>query len=839
MIDYWLCRVFRGIFVAALGVLVVGCSGGSPSSSDGATPTPPPPPPDPSIVSVSTAATELAEESPTPTRLTISLDTAQPSTVTAQLVFTGSASLGSDYTVDATEVTFAPGTTTRVISLQAYKDWLIETDEVITIDLGSIVGNASADDAEPIQIAIRDSGIRSPEKATEYFSYVSLDLSTYPWWVRIDYYIYNLGTGRLPAGFVEMTLSDEFRGSPLTPVRHHGRFVESDFIHNHFEIDFDEYDIEGNETYYVNIAFVLERDGPRARGISQWDTAFEMTGTRHVRVRCSHPTSPSADEVPDPLFEHQWSLRNTGQRAFAANGGTLGADINLGPVIDANSDYGDGVVVGVIDTGLEICHPDLRNNVEEGLSYNYTIEGHDHPYWTGADDTDPTNAVPLGDHGTSVAGIIAAEANNGIGLRGIAPNVKLRGINALTNQSRFSSALGFSSENPKSDDIDVFNMSFGTVLRSTLSDESGGFYGSAVTTLRDGRGPIYVKAAGNSYQGCRAISAHDLHNEVGCQSATADGNNNLPFLIVVGAFDAEDEHTVYASVGSNLWTVAPSGLWGLNNPAIVSTDQIGRDRGYDVIARRGLATAGLLNPDGNYISTFNGTSAAAPHVSGAVALMLGKNPELTWRDVRHVLANTARSIDPTISETVVVIDGIPIIMRHAWTTNAAGYRFHNFYGFGALDTAAALTYLDTYSADSLGTLHESDWIGRDFPTPLAIPDNSGQGAEAQLEVSTNATQANIESVLIDYEGTHEWSNDVLIRVTSPQGTESIIQAPLDNGVAVESFVNNTLSGRLLTNAFYGEHPDGTWVIKFIDVVEEHTGSIDNIAMKIIYGSHPA
>ena len=82
------------------------------------------------------------------------------------------------------------------------------------------------------------------------------------------------------------------------------------------------------------------------------------------------------------------------------------------------------------------------------------------------------------------------------------------------------------------------------------------------------------------------------------------------------------------------------------------------------------------NPNGNYTSSFNGTSAAAPSVSGGVAVLLGAYPDLTWRDVKHIMANTARKNDSTRSYTRNGLD------QYNWNANAAGYSHHYWYGFG-------------------------------------------------------------------------------------------------------------------------------------------------------------
>ena len=113
----------------------------------------------------------------------------------------------------------------------------------------------------------------------------------------------------------------------------------------------------------------------------------------------------------------------------------------------------------------------------------------------------------FGDHGTSVAGLIAAAADNGVGGRGVAPQARLRGFNFLEGQfvvpSSYFDSLGMSSESPRSDDVHVFNMSFGSSgSANSLDADERELFRVGVTDLRDGRGALYVKTAGNAFYRC-------------------------------------------------------------------------------------------------------------------------------------------------------------------------------------------------------------------------------------------------------------------------------------------------------------------------------------------------
>ncbi len=90
-------------------------------------------------------------------------------------------------------------------------------------------------------------------------------------------------------------------------------------------------------------------------------------------------------------------------------------------------------------------------------------------------------------------------------------------------------------------------------------------------------------------------------------------------------------------------------------------------------------------------SAMNGTSAAAPTVTGVVALMLGANPNLTWRDLRLILAKTSRKIDAgRASRSPWQLAGGAYVAQNGWTKNGAGLWFHNWYGYGLVDAAAAV-----------------------------------------------------------------------------------------------------------------------------------------------------
>ena len=623
-----------------------------------------------------------------------------------------------------------------------------------------------------------------------------------------------------------------------------------------FEVPLNDF-APGRDYYAILHVEEIPEEHPGRRYTNQDFIGFSLDASGAVRLRCRSPVSGNATAgASDPLVSEQWHLVNSGQAAFAAQPGVPGEDLAMQGALQ-DGPTGRGVRVAVVDTGLEICHPDLTANIEAGASHNFNVGP-----WTGASNRDPFQPSSMGDHGTSVAGVVAAAANNGIGGRGVAPNARLRGYNMLSANDQAGAlvdSLGASSLNPNSAEVDIFNMSFGTLgyERNLDPDTEVALYRNGVRNLRGGLGAIYVKAAGNGFASCRSLP-RAVNEEIGCVSANGDPTNNLPYLIVVGGFNAAGKRASYSAVGANLWVSAPSGEFGHNYPAVITTDQVELNRGYDVFSPVGLALDWQLNPYGHYISSFNGTSAAAPNASGAIAVLLEAHPDLTWRDVKHVLAKTARRIDPDMSAVRYGFGGAahllqqpwadrsaeerarnwygfgpaPYVLQLPWVVNAAGYHFHNWYGFGALALDDALAYAASHQADGLGALIETSSFA--VAEGAAIPDYSSSGLTQELEVSGLPADSNIEAVTLAIDVTHPFTNDLGIHLISPSGTQSILN-PVFNDILAN---DQDLDWQLLSNAFYGERPNGRWTLKVVDAAPGDAGRLNGWSLRFALGTHP-
>ena len=533
--------------------------------------------------------------------------------------------------------------------------------------------------------------------------------------------------------------------------------------------------------------------------------------------------TPKPKETPDPLVSHAWHLKNTGQKSFALYSGTAGKDPK---VLSANEKgyTGSGIRIAVSDTGIETTHEDLAGNMLSGEHRNYTL---DSSPWLGSPQ------VSNG-HGTSVAGLIGAMGGNKLGSQGVAYRAKIAGFRFLDAKLTVAKYIDQANGN-----FDIFNYSYGYNTCSYIYNAMDSYmdqlkYG--VTSLRGGKGAIYVKAGGNDWRD----SLHHCDKTVDKESVAEDdryfgnaalyGIHNSPWMIVVGAYNANGVRTYYSTPGSVLWVSAPAGRGGVIMPAMITVDLSGCDKGYAHTTKGRNSFNKGSDPNGNcnYTATFNGTSAATPVVSGVVALMLEANSALTWRDVKYILAKTADQLEPTIGNTAHHYSGKNLsghVYLPGWTTNTAGFKFHNYYGFGGVNADAAVSMAVNYTS-KLGTFKESSWTESGVVS-LDVPDESATGLSHSLNISTDMT---LEAVQIEVYATHPRVSDLGLELTSPGGTKSVI-IPINSQIQGSDIKYWTL----LSNAFYMEKTKGNWTMKLVDGRKDETGSL--IEWKIKFFGH--
>lgn len=319
----------------------------------------------------------------------------------------------------------------------------------------------------------------------------------------------------------------------------------------------------------------------------------------------------------DPQFDQEWFLQNNGQPDNLGFLGTIGADISATQAWDVTIGS-RSVIVAVIDTGVDIDHPDLAANIwrnpgeiagdgvdNDGNGFIDDVSGWDF----GNQDSDPREAAP-GEgyqHGTGVAGVIGAVGNNNFGVTGVAWNVSILPLKiangfALTTAAIVGAHDYATMMRQRGANIVASNNSYGGLNDTFYADAPEGFDAERDAIVRFvNSGGTFVAAAGNG--GADGIG--DDNDDPNVTEFPA--SYNIPGVIAVAATDHNDALTVFSNFGAQTVDVAAPGL------AIRTTDNLGT------------------------YQWFAGTSAASPIVAGAVALLKTAKPTASAVEVREAL----------------------------------------------------------------------------------------------------------------------------------------------------------------------------------------------------------
>ncbi|CAM2888318.1 S8 family serine peptidase [Vibrio rarus] len=559
----------------------------------------------------------------------------------------------------------------------------------------------------------------------------------------------------------------------------------------------------------------------------------------------------------DPMYAQQWHLHNVAQTAYTdmdipADGET---DINMKNAL-ASSYLGQGVTVGVVDYGADITHPDL--NVGKGsLNLGSPVPA-----------ASQTSMPVLNGHGTAVAGIIAEKGWNNIGGRGVAPEAKIISFNFLDspqNALNFARSHGFSNTTASAtnnlnstDDLKkgldnlarVYNESWGTTALCTNDTDwyclnEKAFLSIAREGARHGfkdKGIIYLKSSANNEQGFELhsgsaqpgyyqpsdskltdfttfdpqLAPNVINHGLPFIGGMLSFYKNSPYVTVVSSVTAQGKQASYSGSGANVFI---AGLGGERPyPRIITTDVQGCNEsiGFANFTTRDTFVdsfnQGLYaeNQNCDYNAEMDGTSAATPVVAGAVADILSVNPDLSWRDIRNILAHTAKKVDPQSKAVTLPLKDGELTAQLGWVTNAAGLHFNNKYGFGLVDIDKAIAMAKTYSPKTLGSLVEFAKV-RSKDMDKTIPDASAKGLKEQITVSDSAV---VETVSLYVNIEHERLNDVQVELISPKGTHAIALNPY-NGIPKQNS-SLPLSYTFNINTFWGEPMQGEWTLRVFD-----------------------
>ncbi|MEM9836081.1 MAG: S8 family serine peptidase [Bacteroidota bacterium] len=307
----------------------------------------------------------------------------------------------------------------------------------------------------------------------------------------------------------------------------------------------------------------------------------------------------------DPLLSSQWYIDNNGGWTNSIPGVDMNVTDAWGEITTTNN-----VTVAVLDDGVQLDHPDLVGNLVTG--YDATGNG--------------TSGAPtfLQDaHGTGCAGIIAARAGNGIGIRGIAHEAKVMPIRIAYNSipgEGWTSLISWQAAGVNwawQQGADILSNSWGGGNPSFTLDLA---MNNAVDNGRNGKGSIVLFAAGNDNS---SIMPYPARN---------------PLVIAVGATSHCDERKSPTSCDGENW-------WGSNYGSQLDVAAPGvKMTTTDLTGTAGANSTSAGFPNSADYRIFNGTSSATPATAGVMALMLTVNPELTEEEARNILEQTCAKV---------------------------------------------------------------------------------------------------------------------------------------------------------------------------------------------------
>uniref|UniRef100_A0A8V5HGL4 furin n=1 Tax=Melopsittacus undulatus TaxID=13146 RepID=A0A8V5HGL4_MELUD len=419
-------------------------------------------------------------------------------------------------------------------------------------------------------------------------------------------------------------------------------------------------------------------------------------------------------EPTDPKFPQQWYLvsYNTNQR-----------DLNVRQAWEQGY-TGKGIVVSILDDGIEKNHPDLEGNYDPGASFDVNDQDPDpQPRYTQMNDNR---------HGTRCAGEVAAVANNGICGVGVAYNARIGGVRMLDGE--VTDAVEAHSLGLNPNHIHIYSASWGpeddgkTVDGPARLAEEAFFRG--VSQGRGGLGSIFVWASGNGGR------EHD--------SCNCDGYTNSIYTLSISSTTQYGNVPWYSEAcSSTLATTYSSG--NQNEKQIVTTDL------------RQKCT-----------ESHTGTSASAPLAAGIIALALEANKNLTWRDMQHLVVQTSKPAHLNAND---------------WVTNGVGRKVSHSYGYGLLDAGAMVSLAKNWTTVGpqrkcvIDVLTEPKDIGKRLEVRRKVDACLGKAnyisrlehAQARLTLSYNRR------------------GDLAIHLVSPMGTRSTLLAARPHDFSADGF----------------------------------------------------
>lgn len=389
--------------------------------------------------------------------------------------------------------------------------------------------------------------------------------------------------------------------------------------------------VEKNAKYKIMTNLEVH-DAQKRKQIQKMIDAQRAQGVQSVRGK-DNPEIPlklTGGSGADPMFSSQWGMADNDVKGAWSLAGTKGDD---------------QVIVAVIDTGVDYTHEDLVDNMwrnpgevgkdangaekatngidDDGNGFIDDVVGWDF----GRNDSKPYDLSKSGfellmggnpGHGTHCAGNVAARGDNGKGIAGVAPNIKIMALRFLTEDGSGTTdgaigAIKYGVDNGAQ------------ILSNSWGSEGDGDDQAASQALKDAiqyamdNNVLFVAAAGNGHQGVGYDN--DTDAKPGYPASYTHDN-----IISVAALNSSDGLGAFSNWGRTSVDIGAPGV------KVFSTvpDNVYQDT--------------VINIPGFIVATWDGTSMATPHVAGAAALYLSKHPNADWKEMKDAILNSSKPI---------------------------------------------------------------------------------------------------------------------------------------------------------------------------------------------------
>lgn len=519
-------------------------------------------------------------------------------------------------------------------------------------------------------------------------------------------------------------------------------------------------------------------------------SAEVLTAEPNVVIETAQLYRPS-----DTLFRQQWHLTPT-----------VGADVKPDAHISVEQAWditrgSRSVVIAVSDDGFDLEHPDLQGMGKV----------------VAPTDLKSRDAVPLPvetseNHGTACAGLAIGEENRS-GIVGVAPEcgfMPIRMTGFLDDESvegifRWAVDRGAA----------VISCSWSpAAIKYPLSLRQRNALTQAATKGRNGKGCVIVFSAGNAN---RPVSGTIFEKEwprnaVSGPTEWLSGFAVHPDVITVSACSSLNTKSAYSSWGQHVAVAAPSN----NAHPSVGLPEVGTVKTGPVIASRilgrGMVTSDRTGASGYdqdaYTRTFGGTSSSCPVVAGVAGLMLSANPNLTAREVKQILQQTADKVIDASSD--------PQLGFRYGTYDNNGHS--QWFGYGRVNAYKAVQ-----------EARRRLWRGRSYTkqlelkdaAPTPIPDNQVDGVRRSLQCRNQGT---VQDLYVQVELEHEFLGDITLHLQLPNGEKLLLQGRTLGGQQILEQRYDLSNTPILMRAV-GLDAAGKWQLQISDRAPGHVGQL--------------